>query len=113
MSAYHFGWSDPRVMFMWEPLSTTFGRTRIFYDGDFKNKVKILELDAQIENMNIDSMISLWVVRYGEVITWEELEKDMPPFFVRVGKRLHKLGYLTVDTASNSYVIKETPHGLR
>lgn len=108
--AQMFGWSDPRLMYnYWNPSKFA---TEVFYDPGFADNVDELKTKAQVERMDIESLISLWVVRYGDTLSYDAVQKPLDPFIKQVAKQLHKLGYLKAYPEEKVYKIEEVPHGL-
>ena len=93
---YSFGYTDPRAMLGASAKgSATFNNTFNAPGGFISdtNSVTSADLNSSAFNTPIDTLINLWVTRYGN--EWVDIDKIMNDyFFSSAYKRLKSLGQL-------------------
>lgn len=64
-------------------------------DGDLAPRIDMADMNSDVFNAKIDTLINLWVTRYGNA--WVDLDQVLEDeFYQRVYKRLKTLGELEV-----------------
>ena len=93
---YVFGYTDPRSTLLATGSSTQIGTGAATFNGGVitnMDKVTLMDLDSEAFKTPIDTLINLWVTRYGN--EWVDLDKiTEDDFFSSAYKRLKSLGQL-------------------